>query len=92
MNTISSLLDFTAKNMGVVKVSKTGLTGTGSFSTTITNTGTLPKHVIVYAVLSNPSAQTSDWTVNTDTADQVTISGSISGTTNIDMYFELQTN
>lgn len=34
-------------------------------------------------VLSNPSAQASDWTFNTDTAGQVTITGTISGSTTI---------
>lgn len=49
---------------------------------------------LVYYILSNPSAQTSDWTVATPgtssqsvTNTQLTISGSISGTTDITLYF-----
>lgn len=34
-------------------------------------------------VLSNPSALTDEWTFNTDTAGQVTITGTISGSTQI---------
>lgn len=34
-------------------------------------------------ILSNPSAMTSDWNFNTDTAGQVTITGSINGSTQI---------
>lgn len=42
--------------------------------------------VVVNSVLSNPSAQTGDWTVNTDTAGQVTVSGTISGSTTLTLY------
>ena len=42
--------------------------------------------VCINSVLSNPSAQLSDWTVNTDTAGKATISGTISGSTNITIY------
>ena len=42
--------------------------------------------VCINSVLSNPSAQLSDWTVNTDTTGQATISGTISGSTNITIY------
>ena len=39
--------------------------------------------VCAEAFLGTPSAQTSDWTVNTDTAGRITISGSISGSTTL---------
>ena len=42
--------------------------------------------VCIKAVLSSPSAQTGEWTVNTDTAGQAIISGTISGSTNITLY------
>lgn len=42
--------------------------------------------VCLKAELSNPAAQTGEWTVNTDTAGQATISGTISGSTNITLY------
>ena len=41
--------------------------------------------VVVNSVLSNPSAQTGDWTVSTSSGT-LTISGSISDTTNITLY------
>lgn len=42
--------------------------------------------VCINSVLSNPSAQLSDWTVNTDTAGQATVSGTISGSTSLTLY------
>ena len=39
-------------------------------------------HVVIESVLSNPSAQTGDWTVTT-ASNSIIISGSISGTTNL---------
>lgn len=60
----------------------------GSFSSlpqTITNAKITSKHVVVNSVLSNPSAQISDWTVNTANGS-LTILGSISGATTITLY------
>lgn len=42
--------------------------------------------VCVKAVLSNPSAQLDEWTVNTNTAGKVVVSGSISGSTTLTLY------
>jgi len=44
--------------------------------------------VCIHSVLSNPSAQLADWTVNTDTAGSCVVSGSnaISGSTDITLY------
>lgn len=42
--------------------------------------------VCINSVLSNPSAQLSDWEVDTDTAGQARITGAISGTTDIKLY------
>lgn len=53
---------------------------------TISNAAIDTDMVVINAVLSNPAAQTADWTVNTDTAGQATISGTISGTTNLTLY------
>ena len=50
----------------------------------------------IHAVLSNPSAQRDDWTVTTSmltaSLGQVTISGSISGTTDITLYLAVPTH
>lgn len=42
--------------------------------------------VCINSVLSNPSAQLSDWEVDTDTAGRARITGAISGTTDIKLY------
>ena len=52
---------------------------------TLANSNITPKHVVVNSVLSDPSAQTGDWTVTTS-AGSVEISGSISGSTAITLY------
>lgn len=52
---------------------------------TITNSNIDDDMVVVNSVLSNPSAQTGDWTVNTSNGS-LTISGSISGTTTATLY------
>ena len=44
--------------------------------------GITANHKVINAVLSNPSAQTGDWTITTS-VDELTISGTISGSTNI---------
>lgn len=52
---------------------------------TITNANIEDDMVVVNSVLSNPSAQTSDWTITTSSGS-LTISGSISGTTTATLY------
>ena len=42
--------------------------------------------VCIKSELGTPSAQTSDWTVDTNTEGQVTISGTISGSTTLKLY------
>jgi len=41
---------------------------------------------VIHSYLSNPSAQSGDWTVSTSNNGSVTISGSISGTTSVTLY------
>lgn len=90
MNTLSSLFDFTGKNMGVIVVSTSSVS---SLPVTISNNRILSNHVCVKAELSDPSAQTKDWTVTTSNGSAV-ISGTsaISGTTDITLYLSLKTN
>lgn len=59
-----------------------------SLPQTISNTKIKSNHVVVNSVLSNPSAQTGDWTVTTSDGS-LTISGSISGTTTVTLYLAL---
>lgn len=88
MNTLSSLFKFIGSNMGVVEVSASSVS---SLPATITNAAILEDHVCVKAVLSNPSAQTGDWTVTTANGS-ATISGTINGSTDITLYLELKVN
>lgn len=63
--------------------------GTGSFSTTFTDSNITGDMVLLEASLDDPSVQTSDWAVTcSDSNDgQVTISGSANGTTSVTLYF-----
>lgn len=56
-----------------------------SLPLTINNSSITSNYMVVNSVLSNPSAQTSDWTVATKNGS-LTISGSISGSTTITLY------
>lgn len=61
---------------------------TASFSSlpqTVTDTRLKSGYVVMKSVLPNPSAQTSDWTVETSNGS-LTISGSISGSTTVTLY------
>lgn len=64
------------------KVSKSSVS---SLPTTISSSAITEHMECIHSVLSNPSAQTGDWTVSTSNGS-LTITGSISGTTNITLY------
>lgn len=49
-------------------------------------TGLETDEVCIAAYLGTPSAQRSSWTVSTDTAGTVTVSGTISGSTTLKLY------
>ena len=69
----------------LVRLLKVTKSSVSSLSTTITNSLITSNMEVVHSVLSNPSAQTGDWTVTTSDGS-LTITGSISGTTNITLY------
>ena len=69
----------------LLKVLKITKSSASSLPTTIYNSGITANMECINNVLSNPSAQTGDWTVTTSDGNAV-ISGSISGTTNITLY------
>lgn len=73
---------------GVIVVSKTSVS---SLSTTITDAAITSRHVVLNSTLSNPSAQTGDWTVTTSNGS-LSIAGSISGTTDITLVLGYQMN
>lgn len=56
-----------------------------SLPQTLTNSSITVDHVVVNSVLSNPSAQTGDWTITTWNGS-LTIGGTISGSTTITLY------
>ena len=56
-----------------------------SLPQTLSNANLTANHVVINSVLSNPSAQTGDWTVTTSSGS-LSISGSISGSTTITLY------
>lgn len=66
----------------ILKVSKSSVS---SLSTTITNAKITSSMEVVHSVLSNPAAQTGDWTVTTSNGS-LSIAGTISGTTDITLY------
>lgn len=81
------LVDASSRS-GVVVVSKSSVS---SLSTTISDSNITAKHVVVSSTLSNPSAQTGDWTVTTSNGS-LSIAGSIDGTTDITLVLAYQTN
>ena len=76
--------------LGTVVVSTSSVS---SLPVTISDSDILADHVCIKAELSNPSAQTADWTVTTSAGSAV-ISGTsaISGTTDVTLYLALKTN
>lgn len=60
-----------------------------SLPTTVNDSAITAQHVVVNSVLSNPSAQTGDWTVTT-LDGSVSISGSISGSTTLTLYLAVK--
>ena len=68
-----------------------GTSGQSStLNTTVNDSNVTADMCVLKAVFSNPSAQTSDWTVtcsHNGTTGQVTFQGGITGTTNVTLYF-----
>lgn len=77
-----------AESVSELKVIVITSSSFSSLPQTISNTKIKSNHVVVNSVLSNPSAQTGDWTVTTSDGS-LTISGSISGSTTITLYLAL---
>jgi hypothetical protein len=73
-------------NITASRTIKVTASSVSSLPLTISNSAIATNMECINAVLSNPSAQTGDWTCNTDTAGKVVISGTISGTTDITLY------
>ena len=70
---------------GVMPVLKVTQSSVSTLPKTITDSRITADMEVLHSVLSNPSAQTGDWTVTTY-GGYLTITGSVSGTTNITLY------
>lgn len=57
-----------------------------SLPQTFTDSRITTDMVCIKAELGTPSAQTGNWTVNTNTAGQAVVSGTISGSTTLTLY------
>lgn len=77
-----------AESVNELKVIVITSSSFSSLPQTISNTAITESHVVINSVLSNPSAQTGDWTVTTSNGS-LTISGSISGSTTVTLYLAL---
>ena len=71
-----------ATEIAALKITKTGIS---TLPQTISNSKITENHCVMNSVLSNPSAQTGDWTVTTSNGS-LTIAGTISGSTDITLY------
>lgn len=72
-----------------LKVKVLEVSSFSSLPQTISNSDITDTMVVINSVLSNPSAQTNDWTVTTNNGS-LTISGSISGSTTLTLYLAEQ--
>lgn len=73
-------------DVSALPVLKITFSSFSSLPQTVSNAAITTDMVCIHSELGTPSAQTGDWTVNTDTAGQVTVSGSISGSTTLTLY------
>ena len=75
-------VETTAELRSCLVVTKSSIS---SLPTTISNANITSDMVVVNSVLSNPATQLSDWSWTTANGS-ITISGTISGTTNVTLY------
>ena len=83
--TFSRVAEILNGNIGDGTVMVISVPSISSLPQTINDSRIMASHIAVNAVLSNPAAQESDWTVTTEDGS-MTISGSISGSTSADIY------
>lgn len=68
-----------------VRVLTVSISSFSSLPRTVSNSAITSDMVVVNYVLSNPAAQTGDWTVTTSNGS-LSVSGSISGSTSLTLY------
>ena len=83
INEVKNNADTNAAELKCLVLSKAAFS---SLPQTFTDSRITTDMVCLKAELGTPSAQTGDWTVNTDTAGQAVVSGSISGSTTLTIY------
>lgn len=86
--TVGTNIELADKITAQIEKSHVLLVNVNSFSAlpqTVSNSEITSDMVLVNSVLSNPSAQTGDWTVTT-TNGSLTVTGTISGTTTLTLY------
>jgi hypothetical protein len=88
LNNISEILNFIGTKFGTITVTKSSVS---SLPVTISSNKILAKHKPMTLILSNPSAQQGVWSA-TCTAGQLQITGTISGTTDIEVGLEIETD
>lgn len=85
---IASGAEYRVNGTNILEEVKTLVLTTSSISSlpqTVTDSRISEDHVVINSVLSNPSAQTGDWTATTSDGS-LTIAGSISGSTTVTLY------
>lgn len=87
--TYSRVAEVLSGNIGDGTVVVITVPSFSSLPLTINDSRIMASHIAVNAVLSNPQAQTSDWTVNTEDG-AMTLSGSIGGSTGADIYLAVR--
>lgn len=78
-------VNLTPANIGAAKVIKVETTSFSSLPITFSDANITSDMEVISAYLSDPSAQSGDWTVTTSSGS-LTISGTISGTTTATIY------
>lgn len=86
---LARLWDGVKAAINAIKTVEVTSSSFSSLPVTISDSNITADHVVVNSVLSNPAAQTGDWTVTTSTGS-LTISGSISGSTTVTLYLNVK--
>lgn len=87
ITSVTKLFD-TVSNVHSLQTLVVNIPSFSSLPLTVTDARIEEDHIVMNSVLSNPSAQTGDWTVNTSNGS-LTVSGSISGSTDLTLYLNI---
>ena len=87
ITSVTKLFD-TVSNVRSLQTLVIDVPSISSLPITVTDARIEKDHVVMNSILSNPSAQTDDWTVNTSDGS-LSINGSISGSTDLTLYLNI---